>query len=996
MRRSGFTSVLALLFASSPVLAQTGSITGTVTSADGAQPVAGARVTIAGTRLGTMTSDDGRYTIAVQPGTYTVRAARIGFAPDSIAGIVVTAGAATTADFHLRATAVQLAGTVVIGYGTREAKDVTGSVAKVSSGEFNTGRVVSPEQLIQAKVPGVQIISNNEPGGAVTVRIRGGTSVTAMNDPLFVVDGVPLTVGGGISAGQNALSFINPNDIESITVLKDASATAIYGSRGANGVVFITTKSGTEVTQVSYDASASQSSVAREPNLLNAAQFRAAVQQYQPANMGIIGDASTDWQKAIQRTATGQEHNLAVSGGRQDMRYRLSLGYLDQGGVVQGTNAERLSAALTYSDHLFADKLEVRTNLRGTRSHNSFTPAGVVGAAIALAPTEPIRTSPSSYFQWGNPLGANNPLSDLALLTDRGTEYRSIGDIEAKYHMPFLEGLSATVRAGYDVARAERTTFSPSTAQGQLEQSLGGTYAQNDPNELHTLLEVFGDYTRDLDRLQSNINLTAGYTYEDFQYDSTRVFAQGLSTDLLGPNGIPGSKVQQNFRDVQENLLISFFGRVNYSLRDKYLLSASLRRDGSSKFGASHQWGLFPSVSAAWRIGNESFLRNVAWLSDLKLRLSWGVNGNQSFPNYKYISSYDIGSSLAQAQFGNDFVTTIRPSAVDPNVKWEQTTSTDAGLDFGVLDNRLTGTIDYYHKKTTDLLFNVPVAAGTNLSNYVVTNIGAVQDNGLEVGLNARILDGKNGGLTWDAGVNASTNRNKLLRIYGDSTTKILTGGISGAVGNNIQVLHPGDPVYSFYVYQHKTVNGKPVYGNGDPNVTAADLYVDQNGDGIINDQDLRPYKSPWPKWMLSQSSQFGYRNFDLSYTLRAELGNYVYNNVASNLGYYNALRGDHPTNLDASVLTYGFMDPQYFSDLYVEDASFLRMDNITLGYTFRGLRSFKAIRVYGTVQNVFTITGYSGVDPEAATVGFNSTFGIDNNIYPRSRTFLAGASFTF
>lgn len=997
MQRPGITSVLALLLASSPALAQTGSITGTITSADGAQPIAGVHVTIVGAQASALTRDDGRYTIAVQPGTYTVRAARLGFEPDSLAGIVVAAGATATANFQLRPTAAALTEVVVIGYGTREARDVTGAVAKVTAADFNTGRIVTPEQLIQAKVPGVQVISNNDPAGGVTLRLRGGTSVNASNDPLFVVDGVPLSVGGGVSAGQNPLSFLNPNDIESIAVLKDASATAIYGSRGANGVVVITTRTGAPGTQVTYDVSASASSVVRAPNMLDAAQYRAAVQQYQPTNLAIIGDASTDWMKAVQRTAAGQEHNLAFSGGREDMRYRLSLGYLDQGGVVRGTNAERVSAALNYSDRMFGDQLEVRANLRGSRSHNSFTPGGVVGAATAFAPTQPIRTSTGSYFQWDNLiLGANNPMSDLELLTDRGVQYRSVGDLETRYNARFLEGLSATVRAGYDVARAERTSFTPSIARGQAPPPMGGNFTRNSPSQLNLLLETFGTYTKQLDRLESTIDLTAGYTYEDYQTETTRAVAQGLSTDLLGPNGIPGATVQQNSVDVQENLLVSFFGRVNYTLRDKYLLTASVRRDGSSRFGPANQWGVFPSAAVAWRLGNEPFMREVGWLSDLKLRLSWGINGNQAFSNYMAYSSYTVGGTLAQVQFGNEFVTTIRPSAVDPNIKWEQTASTDVGLDYALFGNRLSGTIDVYTKKTTDLLFRVPVAAGTNLSNFVTTNIGSVQNRGLELGLNARILDGRSRALTWDASFTASTNSNKLLSIYGSGSTQILTGGISGAVGNNIQVLQPGYPVNSFFVYQHQTSNGKPVYGNGDSTITREQLYVDQNGDGIINEHDLRPYKSPWPKWILSQSSQLGYRNFDVSYTLRAHLGNYVYNNVASNLGHYSALRGDAPGNLEASVLKYGFVEPQYFSDLYVEDASFLRMDNITVGYTVRGLRSFKAVRVYATVQNVFTLTGYSGVDPEAASISATSTFGIDNNIYPRARTLLAGASFTF
>jgi iron complex outermembrane receptor protein len=625
----------------------------------------------------------------------------------------------------------------------------------------------------------------------------------------------------------------------------------------------------------------------------------------------------------------------------------------------------------------------------------------VVGAATAFAPTQPIRTAKGSYFQWDNLiLGANNPMSDLELLTDRGVQYRSIGDLETRYNARFLEGLSATVRAGYDVARAERTSFTPSIARGQAPPPMGGNFTRNSPSQLNLLLETFGTYTRQLDRLESTIDLTAGYTYEDYQYENSRAVAQGLSTDLLGPYGIPGATVQQNTVDAQENLLVSFFGRVNYTLRDRYLLTASVRRDGSSRFGPANQWGVFPSAAVAWRIGNEPFMRQVGWLSDLKLRVSWGINGNQAFPNYLAYSSYTVGGAVAQAQFGNDFVTTIRPSAVDPGIKWEQTASTDVGLDYGLFGNRVSGTIDVYSKKTSDLIFRVPVAAGTNLSNFVTTNIGSVRNRGVELGLSARIVDGHNGALTWDASVNASTNRNTLLSLYASGTdkTQILIGGISGGVGSSIQVLEPGYPVNSFFVYEHKKKNGKPIYEdtNSDGNIDDQDLYVDLDGDGVINQSDRRPYKSPWPKWMLSHSSQIGYRNFDISYTLRASLGNSVYNNVASNLGHYAALNGDAPSNLEASVLKYGFGKPQYFSDVYVEDASFLRMDNITVGYTIRGLRSFKAVRIYATVQNVFTLTGYSGVDPEAAIISATSTFGIDNNIYPRARTVLAGASFTF
>jgi TonB-linked SusC/RagA family outer membrane protein len=995
MRRTFLVVSIATLAIAQVAGAQTGRITGTVTSADGARPIAGAQVVVVGTTTGAATRDDGRYTITVQPGTYVVRAIRLGFSPDSVTGVVVTAGGEATANFSLQTSAAMLGNVTIVGYGTQETRDRTGVVATVDSSQFNTGRVVSPEQLITAKVAGVQVVDNNEPGGSINIRIRGGTSVTSSNEPLFVLDGVPLPVGGGINDGRNALNFLNPSDIETVTVLKDASATAIYGSRGANGVVLITTKSGAQGMQVSYSASVSNSVVAREADLLSATQYRAAVAQFAPENTAKLGTANTDWRDQIQRSAIGQDHLLALAGGRDDLHYRLSLGYLDQDGVLEGSSSQRTSLALSYGDLILNQKLDVRANIKGSRTDDHFTPTGVLGAATAFAPTQPIRTTSGSFFQWSDPLGANNPISDLALVREQGTMDRSVGNIETKYVVPLVSGLSATARAGYDYARAKRTNFSPSTAQGQVENSGGGSFAQNNPSQLNTLFEVFGNFNRRVESLRSNVDVTGGYTYEDFQYDSTRALATGLSTDLLGENGIPGAKTQQTFLDTQESRLVSFFGRVNWSLRDKYLLTGSVRRDGSSKFGPGNQWGVFPSAAFAWRMIDEPFMQNVPWLSDLKLRLSWGLNGNQAFSNYLAYSTYTVSTALAQVQFGNEFVTTIRPSAVDPNIKWEETASTNGGLDFGVLNGRLTASVDYYYKKTTDLIFNVPVAAGTNLSNFVTTNIGSMENRGIELALNGRVIDGQNGAFTWDASINAARNKNKLLRINAASTggDQIQVGGIDGGVGSNIEVLKPGSPVNSFLVYQHKRgADGKPIYQdtNGDKNIDDRDLYVDLNGDGNINQDDRRPFKSPAPDWILGASSQVAFRNFDASFTARAYLGNYVYNNIASNLGHYSALKGAAPGNLDASVLKTGFVNPQYFSDVYVEDASFLRLDNITVGYRLPRVRSLKQLRIYGTVQNVFTLTDYSGIDP---TAGVN---GIDKNIYPQSRTFTTGFTVGF
>ena len=1002
MWRSAIRAVLATMIASAPVLAQTGSITGRVVAAEGGQPIPHVQVTVAGTGTGTLTRDDGRYTVAVRPGTYVVRASRIGFARDSVLGVTVVSAGNSVVNFSLRAAAVVVSEIVVTGYGTQQARDRTGSIETVSSREFNTGRITSPEQLISGKVPGVQVVDQNEPGAGMSIRIRGGTSVTSSNEPLFVVDGVPLPTGdgglqpnGGTTAGRNPLNFLNPNDIESITVLKDASSTAIYGSRGANGVVLITTKNGASQTGMTYTGSVSTSRVNGGESLLDVAAFRAAVTKYAPESVASLGNATTDWRAAVQRSGLGQEHNLAFAGNKQDMNYRMSFGYLNQDGVILGTTTRRLSTAIAYNDRLW-DKLDLTANVKGSRNDDQFTPGGVIGNSTVFNPTQPFVNTNGTYYQYGNPLGPDNPIAELAQIYDRGTTYRSVGNLQGKYKLPFLENLTATMSLGYDVTKGDHTTFLPSTEQSQVENGTGGYFGRTSPTQTHGVLDAYANYSRAMPSMSSTVEFTGGYSYEQNKGDYPSFFAQGLSSDLLGPNGVPSAKVEQNTLYIDESKLVSFFGRMNYALKDKYLLTLSVRRDGSSKFGPENQWGVFPSAAVAWRVSEEDFMRRFPAISDLKLRYSYGVNGNQAFNNYRAFSDYVIGNPQAQVQFGNQFVTTIRPSAADPGIRWEQTTSNNFGVDYGFHDNRVTGTIDAYTKKTKDLIFNVPVAAGTNLSNFVTTNIGSLENKGLELGLNIRMFDGgKSRGFTWDAGFNAATNTNKLLQInsVGGGTDQILTGGIAGGVGSSIEVLQPGYAVNSFFVYEHKrNPDGSPVYAdvNGDGTINEQDLYVDQNGDGVINQSDRRPFHNPAPKWIIGHTSNMTMGNADLGFTIRSYRGNYVYNNVASTRGNYAALKGGSPINLDASVTKNGFVQPQYFSDVYIEDASFIRMDNLTAGYKLRGLKAMNFMRVFGTIQNVFTTTKYTGVDP---TAGVN---GIDNNIYPRSRTFVAGANIAF
>ncbi len=976
-----------------PMAAQapTGTIRGRVTTDSVARPLAGVTVSFGSHR--TETREDGQYVLSdVEPGTGTLRVVLIGYTP-AARSVTVAAGQTVDVDVTLTARAVNLAEIVVTGYGEQRAGNITGAVTQVTANEFNKGRVISPEELIKSKVAGVQVVDNNEPGGGVSIRIRGPTSVNASSDPLFVIDGVPVGTGagGGLSAGRNPLNFLNPNDIENITVLKDASAAAIYGSNAANGVVLIQTKSGKKGTQLEYSSTFSSSSVTRLPSMLTAVQFKTAVQQYAPQNVSQLGTANTDWFGQVDRTAFGQEHNLAVSGADDQMSWRLSGGYLKQDGILKGTTTERVSLGANLAQRLFHNRLDVRAYLKGSRAKDLFTPGGVLSNAAQMGPTQPIydNATTTGYYDWPNNAlqSADNPVAILNLASDRGITYRSIGNVQAEYRVPRIEGLRAVANLSYDVTRTDRQTFVPSDLHSELKSGEGGRDYRANQSQSNTGLETYLKYGAPLNLVPGTVDVTGGYSYQWSHAEYPWYQATGLTTDVLGGNGVVSARSTQNFQDIQESRLVSFFGRVNYNYNDRYLLGFSVRRDGSSRFGTGHQWGTFPSVSAGWRISQESFMKDVSAISDLKLRASWAKTGNQAFGNYQQYAAYVLGDAQSQVQFGNGYVATIRPSAVDPNIRWEETRSYDVGLDFGLFDQRITGSFDYYTKNTRDLIFTVPVAAGTNLSNYLTTNIGSMKNHGVELGINALILEGSaRKGLSWNTNFSISHNTNELVSInpFGGGTQQILTGLVSGGVGTFIQVLQPGVPVNSFYVYKHKLdANGKPIYSSND-----MDMYQDVNGDGKINQDDRVPFHDPAPKWILGHSSYLSYGDFDMSFTLRSYLGAYVYNNVASNLGTYSEVTRASPYNLHASVLQTGFETPQYLSSYYVESGSFLRLDNVSVGYTFKYGR--QPVRVFATLQNAFTITGYSGVDP---TAGLN---GLDNNIYPRARTFTGGLSLRY
>ncbi|MGD8868578.1 MAG: SusC/RagA family TonB-linked outer membrane protein [Gemmatimonadales bacterium] len=984
-------ALIAIVVCAGQLQAQTGTVRGQVTDASIGGGVSGVTITVADR---TVESDaSGRFVVTSVPaGTYTLRATRLGYR-DAEQSVTVASGQTTTVEIRLTPAPVGLEELVAIGYGEQQKKDVTGVVAEVPAEQFNTGRIVSAEELVSAKVAGVEVVQNNggEPGGGISLRIRGGTSVTSSNEPLYVIDGVPLPVGGGLSDGRNPLNFLNPEDIESFTVLKDASATAIYGSQGANGVVLIETRSGRGMAQaparVSFRANFSGSTVTGRPDILNAAQFRQVLSDQFPEGLDVIGDVSTDWRREVEQSAFGQDYTVAVSGANNKGSYRLSLGYLNQEGVVRASKNERLSLSVAYNQLLFDDRLNLSANVLGARNEDRFTPGGVLGNATNFAPTQPIYDPDSEwggYFEWDDTEAPDNPVAILNMQSSEGTTYRSMGNLTAAYDLPFVDGLSVTGRGGYVVTNTDTRFFAPSNSKPQYDQANDGTVTRANPNELNWLLDAFATYARTWE--QNTFDITGGYSYQQWRTESPSFLAQQLNSNLLGPNGIPAAEVEQTFLTIDESRLASWFARANYGYMDKYLLTASIRTDGSSKFGPGNQWGTFPSFAVGWRLSEESFMDSWESLSDLKLRLSWGKNGNQAFDSYQQYRSYSFGTSTAQVRFGDEYVGTIRPSAANPDIKWEQTSSWNLGLDYGLWNNRLAGALELYTKTTDDLIFLVPAAAGSNLSNYVTSNIGTVKNKGFELTVNALISEGVGDRFSWNANFNFAYNKNELVDInpvVGDSLVqleRIPTGNIAGGVGSTIQILQPGQPVNSFFVYQHKYENGKPIVG------TDLEMYEDLNGDGIVNQDDRRPYKSPDPSWIIGHTSIMRWRKFDASFTLLAKIGNYVYNNIASSTGFYDQLRDvGSPNNLHTSVLDYEFQSPQYFSDVYVENASYLRMQNIQVGYQFT-----PRFRAFGVIQNAFTITGYDGIDP---TAGIN---GIDNNIYPSTRTFTAGLNVAF
>ncbi len=961
--------------------AQVISLSGRVTDADTGEPLPGVTVVVKGTTNGTITSSAGIYNLSVEKGA-TLQFSYIGYK-----AIEQVVGESPTINVALHTDLEQLEEVVVIGYGQVKKKDATGSVTAVSSDDFNKGAITSPQDLIIGKTAGVIITSGDgAPGSAATIRIRGGSSMSASNDPLIVIDGVPVD-NDGISGMSNPLASINPNDIESFTVLKDASATAIYGSRASNGVIIITTKKGGGKFKVSYNGTASVYTVGKTIEVLNADEYKTLVSDLYGVSStaySLLGSADTDWQDQIYQTAIGQDHNVNFSGSAKNLPYRVSLGYTNQDGILKTSNIDRTTADISLNPSFFDNYLHVNLNFKGVYNKSRFANTSAIGAAIQFDPTHPVKDDNSiqegGYYAWmsGNTFNSqavSNPVAMINLTHDISKIYRSIGNLQLDYKLHFLPDMKANLNLAYDYSKTDGNKYVP--ANTTWTTSFKGTQEAYSQRKRMQLLEFYLNYGKDIAPLESKIDVTAGYSWQHF-WNSTSDYA--TSAD--------GTTVNDDTSSKSQNYLISFFGRLNYSWKERYLLTFTLRDDGSSRFAADNRWGLFPSLALAWKIKDESFLKNNRMISDLKLRLGYGVTGQQDIgDDYPYLATYSRSTDdeTAQYQFGDTFYDTLRPNGYDENIKWESTTTYNAGIDFGFLKDRITGSLDYYYRETNDLLNTISVPEGSNLTNEITTNVGNLNNTGLEFSINTKIISKKD--IMWEIAYNLSYNKNKITKLtaYDDPTYKgVETGSISGGTGNTVQINSVGYPVKSFYVYQQVyDKDGKPVEG----------LYVDRNNDGIINTDDLYRYKKADPDVLMGLSSRFYYKNWDCSFSARVSLGNYVYNNVASNYGtYYNVYNGgtSYLSNVVKQSEKSQFQNAQYLSDFYVENGSFFRMDNVSLGYQFKDIFDGKSsLHLSAMVQNVFVITKYNGLDPEIYG-------GIDNNLYPRPRTFVLGVNLDF
>ncbi|HOO83357.1 MAG TPA: TonB-dependent receptor [Prolixibacteraceae bacterium] len=969
------TIITLILLGTLSLAAQNIKVTGAVSDQLG-DLLPGVTILEKGTTNGTVTDYEGNYTIMVSPGA-TLQFSFVGFKTyEEALNNRILLNVTLTEDV------VGLEEVVAIGYGSTRKGDLTGSVANVNSDDFNVGLISSPAQLVNGKVSGVQIMSaGGSPTAGTTIRIRGGASLNASNDPLIVLDGVPLEPGGISGNSSNFLSLINPADIESMTILKDASSTAIYGSRASNGVIIITTKKGGEGLKVSFATSNSVQIKTKLADMLSRDEFVDVVQKIgSDRQKSLLGNENTNWNDEIYQPAFGTDNNISISGSMLNTPFRLALGYYTQNGIVLTDNATRETLNLSVSPSFFDKHLQLNFNVKGSLNQNRFANTSAIWGAATYNPTIPVYSGNEAFAGYteaadnsGTPItrAVLNPVGLLSQYNSSSNVNRLIGNFDVDYKMHFLPELKFHATLGYDYASGMGTVDVPVEA-AQYFTSGGRKYSYGPQQKSNKLLTTYLNYNKDIEAINSTIDVTAGYDYQFWK----------SSSDAYDELNVAGESQSSVAASDARHALISFYGRLNYTLASKYMLTATIRRDGTSRFSQDTRWGQFPSLALAWRLSEESFLKGIDKLSNLKIRASYGITGQQEgIGNYGYLPVYTISQTGAEYLFGDTFYYTYRPEAYISNLKWETTTAYNYGFDFGFFNERFSGSIDYYTRQTKDLLARVPAAAGTNFDKTILTNVGNVDSKGLEVSINAVPLNTKN--VSWELSFNGTwmqqTIKN-LSMVQGGEITNTLAGPSIDSY--NFQVLTEGYAPYMFYVYhQLYDQNGKPIEG----------AYADVTKDGQINSDDLYRFHSPSPDFILGFSTSLRYKNWNLSTSLRANIGNYVYNGMAMNAGAFNTMSyNDYQlNNLHSSYLETGFHSRQYLSDYYVENASFLKVDNLSLSYNAGRVANLFSLNVAATVQNVYTLSNYTGVDPEVPN-------GMDVSFYPRPRIFSLSVGIEF
>lgn len=968
--KTTINSLLFFLFFAPIVLFGQTTLTGTVTEQSTSIPLPGVNVVIKDSATGTATDFDGNYQIAVNNGDVIV------FSYIGYQSLEITYSGQASLNVQLSEDAAKLNEIVIIGYGSTTKKDATGSVEAITAEDFTKGNIVTAENLISGRVAGVSVTTSGAPGSGSQIRIRGGSSINASNDPLIIIDGLPID-NNGVGGSRGVLASINPNDIDSFSVLKDASATAIYGSRASNGVIIIVTKKGKSTFSATYDVQYSFGELTDRIDVFTGNEYRQLVGS-QPINgttidESLLGGSNTDWQDEIFRNTVSNQHNISMQGSLfKAIPTRFSFGTTKQEGAVLTSQFERRNLSLALNPSFFDDHLKVSLNANMSFEDNRFGDSGQIGAALRYDPTQTVYdpTSPfGGFYQHRNGSivsnGTTNPVASLLQTNNYGDSNRAYGNLNFDYKFHFLPELRAVLNIGYDETEAK--TINSTSTLVATNDDVKGNASRGFQIRTNKLLDGYLTYNKEFDKLRTEF--TAGYSYQEFTNKGDNT---GNTRDPLS--------LYSSFADPNV-VLIGFFGRANFTVLDKYLVTLTYRRDGTSRFSKENQWGDFPAAAVAWKISDEDFLKDSKTISSLKLRAGYGITGQQEVGEKDiFLNRYRAGNENSQYQFDNSVIPSLIASEINPDLKWEETATIELGVDYGLFDERISGSLNFFQKNSTDLLFTASVADGTNFSNSIIQNIGELQVQGVEFSLNADVI--KQDDFTLDFNFNATflDREIKDLALGQD----VRTGGIAGGTGNNIQMLRVGEAPRSFSVF-------KQLYDTSNNPIEGA--FVDLNGDNVINDDDRYLKENPGADVILGFQSNINYKNFDLAFNLRANLGNYVYNNVNSTRAQYELLQDNAVLgNLTTSVLNTNFQRTSdvIISDIYIEDASFLKMDNITLGYTFNNIsKRFKSIRLWGGVQNVFTITNYSGLDPEVFD-------GIDNIVYPRPRTILAGANFKF